>query len=70
MAMMMDIAAALAIGCGLAMTFGVSPNFFAAPKSGWFHIKLTIVVLGVLSVHGMVRARVGKVSRGEPASAP
>ena len=68
-ALMMDIAAALAIGCGLAMTFGVTPNLFAQPKMGWFHIKLTVVVLGILPVHGMVRARLGKISRGAAASA-
>jgi uncharacterized membrane protein len=70
LALMMDLAAALAIGTGLAMTFGISPNLFAQPNMGWFHIKLTVVVLGVLSVHGMVRARVAKVSRGEVSPVP
>jgi uncharacterized membrane protein len=63
-ALMMDLGAALAIGCGIAMIFGQTPNFLVQPHHGWFHIKLTIVVLGVLSVHGMVRAKVGKFSRG------
>jgi uncharacterized membrane protein len=64
LAFMMDLAAALAIGCGVAMIFGQTPNFLVQPHHGWFHIKLTVVVLGVLSVHGMVRAKVGKFSRG------
>ena len=60
----------LAIGCGLTLALtknGWHPttNLFAAPGAGWFHLKLTLVVLGVLSVHGLVRARVGKFGRGE-----
>jgi uncharacterized membrane protein len=67
---MMDLAATLAIGCGLAMVFGQTPNFLAQPHHGWFHIKLTVVVLGVLSVHGMIRARVGKFGRGQVSPVP
>jgi uncharacterized membrane protein len=70
LALMMDLAAALAIGCGLAMVFGQTPNFLAQPHHGWFHIKLTVVVLGVLSVHGMIRARVGKFGRGQVSPVP
>lgn len=64
LALMMDLGATLAIGCGIAMIFGQTPNFLVQPHHGWFHIKLTVVVLGVLSMHGMVRAKVGKFSRG------
>jgi uncharacterized membrane protein len=70
LALMMDLAATLAIGCGLAMVFGQTPNFLAQPHHGWFHIKLTIVVLGVLSVHGMIRARVAKFGRGKVSPVP
>jgi uncharacterized membrane protein len=70
LALMMDLAAALAIGCGIAMIFGQTPNFLAGPHRGWFHIKLTVVVLGVLSVHGLVRAKVGKFSRGRISPVP
>jgi uncharacterized membrane protein len=70
LALMMDLGAALAIGCGLGLALGQTPNVFARPGAGWFHIKLTIVVLGVLSVHGMIRARVGKFGRGEVAAVP
>jgi uncharacterized membrane protein len=70
LAMVMDIAATLAIGCGLAMALThnsrhPTTTLFGAPGAGWFHIKLTIVVLGVLSVHGLCRARVGRYSRGD-----
>lgn len=75
LALSMDLAAALAIGCGLAMALmhgGTHPTttLFGAPGAGWFHIKLTVVVLGVLSTHGMIRARVAKFSRGETPSVP
>ena len=70
LALMMDLAATLAIGCGLAMIFGQTPNFLAQPHHGWFHIKLTVVVLGVLSVHGVIRGRVGKFSRGKISPVP
>lgn len=70
MALMMDVAATLAIGCGLASALGQDPNVFTRPGSGYFHIKLTVVVLGVLSVHGMIRARIKKFSRGEVAPVP
>lgn len=70
LALMTDLAATLAIGCGLAMVFGQTPNFLAQPHHGWFHIKLTVVVLGVLSVHGMIRARVGKFGRGQVSPVP
>lgn len=62
-AIMMDIGATLAIGAGLAMA--IRQNVFTQKPAAWFHIKLTIVVLGILSVHGMIRARIGKFSRNE-----
>lgn len=69
LALAMDLASGLAIGFGLAMALskgGTHPttNLFAAPGAGWFHIKLTVVVLGILPVHGIVRGRVAKFSRG------
>ncbi len=75
LALAMDLAAALAIGCGIAMAVshgGTHPttSLFAAPGAGWFHIKLAVVVLGVLSTHGMIRARVGKFSRGQKPTVP
>ena len=78
MAIVMDLGATLAIGTGIAMAVsaggprGTHPvtNLFAAPGAGWFHIKLTLVVLCILSVHGFVRSRVAKFSRGETPSVP
>ncbi len=75
LAMTMDLAATLAIGAGLAMAIrhdGSHPTstLFAKPGAGWFHIKLTVVVLGILPVHGMVRGKVGKFSRGVISNVP
>lgn len=75
LALAMDLAATLAMGAGLVMAFtkgGTHPtsNLFSAPGAGWFHIKLTVVVLGILSMHGMVRARVAKFARGERPTVP
>lgn len=73
MALMMDIAAALAIGCGIGLVLyrpGPYSSIFSEPHSGWFHIKLTVVVLGMLAMHGMLRARVKKFSQGKLAPVP
>ena len=70
LALVMDLGATLAIGCGLTLALThnrehPTTNLFAAPGAGWFHIKLTVVVLGLLAVHGLVRARVARFSRGD-----
>jgi uncharacterized membrane protein len=70
LALMMDLGSALAIGCGLGMAFGMTPNAFARPGGGWFHIKITVVVVGLLSVHGMLRARIKKFGQGQISEVP
>lgn len=75
LAMVMDLGATLAIGVGIWMAVihdydHPTSSLFTAPHSGWFHTKLLIVLLGVLSVHGMVRAKVGKLSRGVSTNVP
>jgi uncharacterized membrane protein len=75
LAMAMDLAATLAIVCGLVMALGKGPthptsNLFAYPHSGWFHVKITLVVLGILPVHGIVRGRIAKFSRGQVTGVP
>ena len=75
LAMVMDLGATLAIAAGIWMALKhdyshPTSSLFTAPKSGWFHAKLAIVLLGVLSVHGMVRAKVGKFSRGLTPNVP
>jgi uncharacterized membrane protein len=73
-ALMMDIAAALAIGCGVALLFATKDptqaTLLTEKPAGWLHIKLTVVVLGLLSLHGMLRARVKKFSQGQVPNVP
>jgi uncharacterized membrane protein len=69
-ALAMDLAATLAIGAGLVLAIAKTQThptgtLFGFPKSGWFHLKLAIVVLGILPVHGIVRAKIGKFGRGQ-----
>ena len=61
-ALAMDISATLAIATGVTMLVGVTPSAMQEP---WMHAKLTVVVLGLLSMHGMVRARIKKARSGE-----
>jgi uncharacterized membrane protein len=69
LALMMDIAATVAIGCGIAMI--IYPiNLFAVKPSGWLHVKLTAVVLAILPVHGLVRARIKKFGQGKITPVP
>jgi uncharacterized membrane protein len=72
MALMMDVASALAIGTGIALIIyrPGEGTIFAEKPAGWFHIKLTIVVLGMLSMHGMLRAKVKKFSSGQVPTIP
>ena len=69
LALTTDIAAAAAIGTGIAMI--VHPiNLLSLPDMGWLHAKLAVVVLALLPLHGMMRARVKKFSRGEIPAVP
>jgi uncharacterized membrane protein len=64
-ALSMDLAATLAIGCGIALAVRLH-----AFSQGWLHVKLAVVVLGILPVHGIIRARIGKLSRGQQVTVP
>jgi uncharacterized membrane protein len=69
LALTTDLAATLAMVSGIIML--VHPfNMFSLPKMGWLHAKLAVVVLGILPLHGMMRARVKKFSRGETPNVP
>jgi uncharacterized membrane protein len=75
MALMMDIAATLAIGCGVALILTRSPgnpegNLLVTKGAGWLHIKLTVVVLGILPIHGMIRGRIKKFGQGKITPVP
>jgi protoporphyrinogen IX oxidase len=68
LALATDIAAAVTIGCGLAMAFSPINQFVG--QGPWLHIKLTAVVLLVLPVHGILRGRIKKYSQGKLTPAP
>lgn len=74
LALTMDIAATLAIGCGIALIINpveFQTNIFAVkPTQGWFHAKLAAVVLGILPIHGLIRAKVKKFSNGQTPTVP
>jgi uncharacterized membrane protein len=65
MALLMDLGATLAIAIGLIMAFNSQqyPNT-AFKTGGWLHVKLAVVVLGLLVPHGMMRAKIGRLRRG------
>jgi protoporphyrinogen IX oxidase len=64
----MDAGATLAIIAGFVLAFGSTPSAFKT--GGWLHIKLTLVVLGVLSVHGLVRVKMKRFRNGDLSPLP
>ena len=71
LALSADIALTSAIICGVIMSFGGPDhagtyNWFKSPGNhGWLHLKLTVVVLAMLSVHGILRGRIKKFGMGQ-----
>lgn len=62
-AALMDAGATLAIACGLVIALGNTPNAF---KTGaWLHIKLTVVAVVIIGLHGFARAQVKKFGKGQ-----
>lgn len=60
----MDVGATLTIGFGLALLLLPEGGTAVLKGAGYFHAKLTGVVL-LIGVHGFMRVRLGKFSRGE-----
>lgn len=67
-AMFMDMGALLAIAAGLYLALGVTPSAFKT--GGWLHLKLTVVVLGLLSLHGYIRVKIRKFRNGQIMALP
>ncbi|HUH01527.1 MAG TPA: CopD family protein [Kofleriaceae bacterium] len=67
MAMAMDVGALIAIGTGVAMLLLVEPSYLKQP---WMHIKLTLVVVGMLGAHGYARVKVRKLREGSTDTPP
>ncbi|MCP4447679.1 MAG: hypothetical protein GY811_20435 [Myxococcales bacterium] len=66
-AITMDISATIAMICGFAMLFSISPS--PLKGQGWMHAKLFLVVV-LAGIHGMQRMRVGKYKRGNVTAEP
>ncbi len=64
----MDAGATFAMAAGFAVAFGTTPIAFKT--GGWLHMKLTLVVVGVLSIHGLVRVKMRKFRNGDVAPLP
>lgn len=67
-AMVMDLGATLAMACGFGMAFGLVPNSFKT--GGWLHMKLTLVAVVLLGVHGFTRAQVKRFRNGNVRGLP
>lgn len=65
-----DIAAAVAIGTGISLLFQPHGLYLTQPGAGWLHIKLAVVVLGVLPVHGILRGKIKRFGMGQLAPVP
>lgn len=68
MALLMDLGATLTLVCGFVMALGVTPTHFS--RGGWLHIKLTIVAVVILGMHGWARVKVKRFRKGEVAHIP
>jgi uncharacterized membrane protein len=66
LALMMDLGATLTIAVGL--WFAIDTNQFK--NGGWLHIKLTAVVVCILSVHGFARVKIKKYRTGDARPVP
>lgn len=62
MAIVMDLGATLTIVCGLVTSLGGTTNYFTT--GAWLHIKLTIVALVILGLHGWARVQVKRFRKG------
>ena len=57
----------VAIACAVWLAVGTKASSGAtwAMKQPWMHIKLTLVVLVVFSLHGLLRGKLGAYRRGK-----
>jgi putative membrane protein len=67
LAIVMDIGATAAIACGLYLAFNPINEF---KHGAWLHVKLTAVVVGVLTTHGMARVKIKRFRNGDMRPVP
>lgn len=63
MAIVMDLGATLTMACGFVTALAGSTNYFLT--GAWLHIKLTIVALAILGLHGWARVQVKRFRKGQ-----
>lgn len=64
-AMVADLGATLAIAAGVVMIAGIKPS---PMTQGWMHIKLALVVVGMLGIHGFARVKLKRAQSAEGAT--
>lgn len=67
-AMLMDAGATLTLVCGLWRALGGIPNQFTT--GAWLHIKVTLVAVVLLGIHGYARVKIRKFRNGEVNAIP
>jgi uncharacterized membrane protein len=67
-AMIMDAGATLTLVCGLWQALGGVPNQFTT--GAWLHIKVTLVAVVLLGLHGYARGKVRKFRKGAVSAIP
>lgn len=68
--MAMDAGAAITIVAGLALIHGLASAGASPLKLPWMHVKLTLVVVGLLGSHAILRIRTKHFARGEARPLP
>jgi putative membrane protein len=68
MALVMDVGAMLTLVCGLVTALGGTTNYFTT--GAWLHIKVTIVAVVILGMHGWARVQVKRFRKGQVRSIP
>jgi uncharacterized membrane protein len=64
----MELGALLVIACGVLMIVRPHPGV-SLMKQSWIHLKLTLAVV-LIVMHGLVRARMARLGRGEGKGLP
>lgn len=63
MALLMDLGATLTLVCGFVTALGGHTNYFTT--GAWLHIKVTIVAVVLLGMHGYARVQVKRFRKGQ-----
>jgi uncharacterized membrane protein len=63
MAIVMDLGATLTMVCGFVTALGGTTNYFTT--GAWLHIKLTLVAVFILGLHGWARVQVKRFRKGQ-----